>query len=89
MDSLPLSDLHLALIGLAVVLLVGLYAFDRAKERRALRELDSRLRGDVGDALLDAASARRAGTALPSRPAEPAARTAAAPLAQRTEPRLV
>lgn len=89
MDSLPLSDLHLALIGLAVVLLVGLYAFDRAKERRALRELDSRLRGDVGDALLDAAPAGRAGTALPSRPAEPAARTAAAPPAQRTEPRLV
>jgi hypothetical protein len=88
MESLPLSDLHLALIGLAVVLLVALYAVDKAKERRALRELDARLRGSVGDALLDAASSGRAGTAPPSRPAEPAARPAAAPPAQRTEPRV-
>lgn len=88
MDSLPLSDLHLALLGLAVVLLVALYAVEKAKERRALRELNARLRGNVGDALLDVRSAGRPGTAPPSRPAEPAARSAAAPPAQRTEPRL-
>ncbi|MCA3221879.1 MAG: hypothetical protein ING41_05770 [Burkholderiales bacterium] len=87
MDSLPLSDLHLALIGLAVVLLVALYAVDKAKERRALRELDARLRGNVADALLDTAPAGRAGAAAPGRSAEPSTRTAAVP-AQRTEPRL-
>ena len=87
MDSLPLSDLHLALIGLAVVLLVALYAVDKAKERRALRELDARLRGNVADALLDIAPAGRGAAAPPIRSAEPSTRTAAVP-AQRTEPRL-
>lgn len=48
-----MSDLHLALLVLAVVLLVLLIAYNKWQERRALQRLDTTLRGGVGDALLE------------------------------------
>jgi hypothetical protein len=47
------SDLHLALLLLAAVLLVLLIGYNKWQERRALQRLDTTLRGGVGDALLE------------------------------------
>ncbi|MDZ7653356.1 MAG: hypothetical protein U5L03_12805 [Burkholderiaceae bacterium] len=47
-----MSDLHLALLGLAGVLLVALFAYNKWQERRMLRELGVALRGTVGDPLM-------------------------------------
>jgi hypothetical protein len=49
------SDLHLALLLLAAVLLVLLIGYNKWQERRALQRLDTTLRGGVGDALLEPA----------------------------------
>jgi hypothetical protein len=49
------SDLHIALLLLAAVLLVLLIGYNKWQERRALQRLDTTLRGGVGDALLDPA----------------------------------
>ena len=48
-----MSDLHLALLLLAAVLLVLLVGYNKWQERRALQRLDTTLRSGVGDALLD------------------------------------
>ena len=48
-----MSDLHLALLLLAAVLLVLLIGYNKWQERRALERLDSTLRSGVGDALLE------------------------------------
>jgi hypothetical protein len=58
-----LSDLHLALLGLAGVLLVALFAYNKWQERRMLRELGAALRGGVGDPLLQPAASAAGGTA--------------------------
>jgi hypothetical protein len=47
-----MSDLHLALLLLAAVLLVVLFAYNKWQERRALREFDATLRAGVADPLL-------------------------------------
>jgi hypothetical protein len=47
------SDLHIALLLLAAVLLVLLIGYNKWQERRALQRLDSTLRSGVGDALLE------------------------------------
>lgn len=47
-----MKDLHLALLLLAAVLLVALYAYGKWQERQALKRFDETLRGGVGDALL-------------------------------------
>lgn len=68
-----MSDLQLALLVLAAVLLVALYGYGKWQERQALKRMDESLRGGLGDALLQA---------------PPAAAAPARPPAQRIEPRL-
>jgi len=48
------SDLHIALLVLAAVLLVLVVGYNKWQERRALQRLETTLRSGVGDALLDA-----------------------------------
>ncbi len=52
-----MSDLHIALLALAGVLLLGLVAHNKWQERRELRRLGRSLHDGVGDALLDPAPA--------------------------------
>lgn len=52
-----MTDLHLALIVVAIVLLALLFGYNKWQERRALQRLDTTLRQGVGDALLDPAPA--------------------------------
>jgi hypothetical protein len=47
------SELHIALLLLALVLLGLLFGYNKWQERRALQRLDSTLRSGVGDALLE------------------------------------
>lgn len=68
-----MSDLQLALLVLAAVLLVALYGYGKWQERQALKRMDESLRGGLGDALLQGPAA----AAAPARPP-----------AQRIEPRL-
>jgi hypothetical protein len=72
------SDLHIALLLLAVVLLGLLFGYNKWQERRALQRLDSTLRSGVGDALLE-----------PTPPAaqEPLTSELPPPLMGRIEPR--
>ncbi len=65
-----MSDLHIALLILAGVLLVLLFAYNKWHERRMLRRLDASLRDGVSDALLQPTAA--AGAVRPS-PANSAA----------------
>jgi hypothetical protein len=53
------SELQLALLALAVLLLLALYVHGRWQERRLLHRMRDRLHGGVGDALLQAAAAPR------------------------------
>lgn len=53
-----MSDLHLALLGVAGVLLAALFGYNKWQERRVLRELDASLRGNAGDPLLRPTVAR-------------------------------
>lgn len=69
-----MSDLHLALLLLAAVLLVLLVGYNKWQERRELAKMEASLRSGVGDALLDEPA-----------PDEPP-RVAAGPV-QRVEPR--
>jgi hypothetical protein len=69
------SDLHLALLLLAAVLLVLLIGYNKWQERRALHRLETTLRSGVGDALLE-----------PPAPAGPDVRAGPMPAA-RIEPR--
>lgn len=50
---MQLTDLHLALLGVAVALLAGLFGYGKWKERQAMRKLDAEVRGRIGDPLLD------------------------------------
>ncbi len=68
-----MSDLQLALLVLAAVLLVALYGYGKWQERQAARRMEQSLRGGLGDALLEP---------------PPAADVAARAPAQRIEPRL-
>lgn len=67
-----MSDLQLALLALAAVLLVALYGYGKWQERQALKRMDESMRAGVGDALLDS----------------PPGAAAPRPPAQRIEPRL-
>jgi hypothetical protein len=58
-----MSDLQLALIALAAILLIGLYLAGKWQERRLLRRLSEGLRGNIGDALLNTAPAASSDTA--------------------------
>jgi hypothetical protein len=51
-----MSELHYALIGLAVALLLALYVYNKWQERRALKRLTESLNNGVGDPLLDPAT---------------------------------
>jgi hypothetical protein len=74
------SELQIALLLLAVVLLGLLFGYNKWQERRALQRLDSSLRSGVGDALLEPA---------PVMPKEPVGGDLpAAPAGGRIEPRL-
>lgn len=57
---MQLTDLHLALLGVAVVLLASLFGYGKWKERQAMRKLDAEVRGGIGDPLLDRPAAPRA-----------------------------
>ena len=48
-----MSELHIALLLLAAVLLVLVFGYNKWQERRALQRLEATLRTGVGDALLD------------------------------------
>ena len=69
-----MTNLHWALLALAVVLLLALWIYGKWQERRALARLDTALRQGVGDPLVDA------------RATPPASPKAAPP--RRIEPRL-
>lgn len=58
-----MSDLQLALLVLAAVLLVLLIGYNKWQERRALQRLDTTLRSGVGDALLEPGVAESSETA--------------------------
>lgn len=60
-----MSDLHLALLLLAAVLLVLLIGYNKWQERRALQRLNTTLRGGVGDALLEPAPVTQAAASTP------------------------
>jgi hypothetical protein len=58
-----MTDLQMALIGLAAAVLLGLFGYGKWQERRMLRQLRDTLREGVGDALFDAPAALAAGSA--------------------------
>lgn len=66
-----MSDLQLALLVLAAVLLVALYGYGKWQERQALRRMDESLRGGLGDALLDAPAAEAPAVRSPAQRIEP------------------
>lgn len=66
-----MSDLQLALLVLAAVLLVALYGYGKWQQRQALKRMDESMRGGVGDALLDAPPATAAPVRAPAQRIEP------------------
>lgn len=64
-----MSDLHIALLILAGLLLVLLFAFNKWQERRMLRRLDASLRHGVGDPLMQSPPAQSTAHAGPTSPA--------------------
>jgi hypothetical protein len=66
-----MSDLQLALLVLAAVLLVALYGYGKWQERRALKRMDESLRGGLGDPLLDQPAADAAPVRAPAQRIEP------------------
>jgi hypothetical protein len=52
------SDLHLALLGVAGVLLVLLFGYNKWQERRMLKQLEASLRSGVGDPLMQPGASR-------------------------------
>ncbi len=66
-----MSDLQLALLALAAVVLVGLYGYGKWQERQALKRMDASLRGDVGDALLESQTATAPAVRAPAQRIEP------------------
>jgi hypothetical protein len=71
-----MSDLHIALLILAGVLLALLFAYNKWTERRMLRRLDASLRQGVGDPLMQpapAGAARPAPAGSNAQPTSPAA----------------
>lgn len=78
-----MSDLHLALLLLAAVLLVLLIGYNKWQERRALERLDTTLRSGIGDALLEPAPLETA----PAEAAPVALRRAEQAPAARIEPK--
>jgi hypothetical protein len=86
-----MSELQLALIGLAFVLLVALLVYNKWQERRALRQLRDSLQAGVADALLDTEPVSTPRVAPAPRVLEPTLRTInelPPPPANRVEPRL-
>jgi hypothetical protein len=73
-----MTELHWALLAVAVALLAGLFLYGKWQERRALQRLDESMRAGVGDALFD-------GTAPTS--GRPSAASAARHAPPRIEPR--
>src|SRR5262245_6331553 len=49
-----MTDLHWALLGIAVFLLLALWIYGKWQERRALSRMNTALRQGVGDPLVDA-----------------------------------
>jgi hypothetical protein len=66
-----MSDLQLALLALAAVVLVALYAYGKWQERQALKRIDASMRGGVGDALLESPAADAAASRAPAQRIEP------------------
>jgi len=64
-----LTDLHLALLGVAAVLLASLFGYGKWKERQALRKLDAEVRGRIGDPLLDPQAVPKAAALAVDNPA--------------------
>jgi hypothetical protein len=56
-----MTDLHYALLLLAAVVLVLLFAYNKWQERQAVKRLESTLRDGVGDALLEPAAPPQGG----------------------------
>jgi hypothetical protein len=88
---MQLSDLHIALLGAAAVLLAVLFGYGKWKERQALRKLDASVRGNVGDPLLDPQSPARPPGAVDDVPPAPAVEVTDLPMSVlrggRLEPR--
>jgi hypothetical protein len=86
-----MSELQLALIGLAFVLLVALLVYNKWQERRALRQLRDSLQAGVADALLETDPVPAPRVTPAPRVLEPTLRTInelPPPPANRVEPRL-
>jgi hypothetical protein len=66
-----MSDLQLALLALAAVVLVALYAYGKWQERQALKRIDASMRGGVGDALLESPTAAAPEVRAPAQRIEP------------------
>jgi hypothetical protein len=66
-----MSDLQLALLVLAAVLLVALYGYGKWQERQALKRMDESLRGGLGDALLEPPPVGAAPVRAPAQRIEP------------------
>lgn len=66
-----MSDLQLALLALAAVLLVALYGYGKWQERQTLKRMDKSLRGGLGDALLEPPPAGAAPLRAPAQRIEP------------------
>jgi hypothetical protein len=66
-----MSDLQLALLALAAVLLVALYGHGKWQERQALKRMDESMRGGLGDALLEPPPAAAAPVRAPAQRIEP------------------
>jgi len=64
-----MTDLHWALIAIAVVLLLAIFAYSRWQERREVARFEAELRRGVGDPLMDVAP--RAASGPPHRRIEP------------------
>jgi hypothetical protein len=73
-----MKDLHIALLLLAAVLLVALYAYSKWQERQALKRFRDTLHGEIGDALLQPPAVRP----------QPLRAAAPAPAVRRIEPHL-
>jgi hypothetical protein len=79
-----LSELQLALLGVAVILLLALYVSGKWEEQRLLRRLRERLRGDLGDPLLPGHDERPAAGPW-NAPLPATAPATAAPVVPRTD----
>jgi len=82
-----MSELQLGLLAIGVILVVGVFAYNRRQEGLARRAAESGFRGGPGDALLQAEPPRSAAV-QPERPPHAATRIPAGPAAALPDPNI-